>query len=52
MMVVCLDNIYVRRINKISQLRCRTIIIGRDVVAAPQTPQLGRGAQANFGGPS
>ena len=24
---------------------------GRDVAAAPQTPQLG-GAQANFGGPS
>ena len=26
--VVFLDNIYVRRINKISRLRCRTIIIG------------------------
>ena len=28
MMVVCLDNIYVRRINEISKLRCRTIVIG------------------------
>ena len=28
MMVVCLDNTYVRRINEISKLRCRTIIIG------------------------
>ena len=28
MMVVCLDNIYVKRINEISKLRCRTIIIG------------------------
>ena len=28
MMVVCLDSIYVRRIDKISKLRCRTIIIG------------------------
>ena len=27
------------------------MIVGRDVAAAPQTPQLG-GAQANFGGPS
>ena len=27
-MVVCLDNNYVRRINEISKLRCRTIIIG------------------------
>ena len=27
-MVVCLDNIYVRGINEISKLRCRTIIIG------------------------
>ena len=27
MMVVCLDNINVRRINEISKLRCRTIII-------------------------
>ena len=27
-MVVCLDNIYVRRINEISKLRCRTVIIG------------------------
>ena len=25
---ICLDNIYVRRINEISKLRCRTIIIG------------------------
>ena len=25
---VCLDNIYARRINEISKLRCRTIIIG------------------------
>ena len=28
MMVVCLGNIYVKRINEISKLRCRTIIIG------------------------
>ena len=28
MMVVCLDNICVRRINEISKLRCRTIIMG------------------------
>ena len=28
MMVVCLDNIYERRRNEISKLRCRTIIIG------------------------
>ena len=28
MMVVCLDNIYVRRINEISKLRCKSIIIG------------------------
>ena len=27
MIVVCLDNIYVRRINEISKVRCRTIII-------------------------
>ena len=27
MMVVCLDNIHVRRINEISKLRCRTNII-------------------------
>ena len=25
---VCLDNIYVRRINEISKLRCRSVIIG------------------------
>ena len=32
MMVVCLDNIYVRRINKISKLRCRAIIIASFIV--------------------
>ena len=28
-----------------------TLLVPRDVAAAPQTPQLG-GAQTNFGGPS